>query len=65
MNKAEAREAAKVYLETNPSGVWLRSCWNCNEAHERLKQSEYVIICFSCGHWFYQGVDITEEKSEK
>lgn len=38
----------------------LRSCWNCNPAHEHLKTHE-LICCFECGHWFYKGIDITEE----
>lgn len=38
----------------------MRSCWNCNPAHEHLKEYSIPIICFECGHWFFKGIDITE-----
>jgi len=38
----------------------LRSCWNCNLAHDRLKRSDVPLCCFICGHWYFRGVDITE-----
>lgn len=41
-----------------------RSCWNCNGAHEHLKNAEGLINCFVCGHWFYKGEDLTEDDNE-
>jgi ribosomal protein S27E len=39
----------------------MRSCWNCNPGHTRLKKAECVILCFGCGHYFYKGKDVTEK----
>ena len=52
----ELREEARKYP------VMLRTCWNCNPAHEHLKEcADYVILCFACGRYYFRGVDITEE----
>jgi ribosomal protein S27E len=59
--KISAQEAAKKCLEDNDGNFAIRSCWNCNNAHEHLKNSGCLINCFSCGKWFYKGVDITEQ----
>jgi len=55
----QARIEAKKLLKKYP-GVYpeLRSCWNCNGAHEHLKEHD-LIMCFGCGHWYYKGIDIT------
>lgn len=59
MTSEEARAAAckAVADGAEPS---LRSCWNCNAAHERLKEVEYPILCPWCGKWYFLGVEITE-----
>lgn len=38
----------------------LRSCWECNPAHEHLKQADHLICCFECGRYWYKGVCITD-----
>jgi hypothetical protein len=53
-------EAKKLLDEHGVSMYALRSCWNCNPAHEHLKQAEYVLRCIGCGHVFFRGEDITE-----
>ncbi len=30
----------------------MRSCWECNAAHERLKKVNILHHCFSCGRWW-------------
>lgn len=59
---AEARKQADDYMRENGAGSYaMRSCWNCNSAHEHLKDADYPILCgFGCGHWYFKGVDITE-----
>lgn len=52
---------AALEMRSDPDKWAMRSCWNCNAAHEHLRQAEYVIMCFDCGHWFYKGHDLTEE----
>lgn len=59
-----ARAAAEKYLAENPDGMSIRSCWNCNGAHEHLKKAPNVICCFACNHWFFAGVDITATDEE-
>lgn len=48
--KAEEARAAGKYQ--------MRSCWKCNGAHEHLKDAG-LIVCFACGHWYYNGYDLT------
>jgi hypothetical protein len=64
----ELRIEATKWIEKNKSPVW-RSCWVCNPAHDHLKNVNYPIECFSCGHYYYKGVNITitdkEERLEK
>lgn len=55
------REEAKALMKESPDNLAMRSCWNCNGAHEHLKKAEYVIVCaMGCGHYYYKGQDITE-----
>ena len=56
MTVEEAREKAKKHMLVN--GIEMRSCWNCNPAHEHLKKHA-LIVCYSCGRYFYKGIDIT------
>ena len=64
--KAEQAQAeAEQWVEDNgPSGLFgpfpSRSCWICNPAHEGLKQADYPIHCFECGHKYFRGVRLTE-----
>ena len=30
----------------------LRSCWECNEAHEHLKTVNYLHVCSHCGRYW-------------
>lgn len=53
------RAEAKKKMGPNGTDFVMRSCWECNPAHEYLKNSKEVIGCYECGHWFYKGVDIT------
>jgi len=62
MTIEEARAAARIYMQHNNPVI--RSCWNCNLAHEHLKNAEYPFMCaMGCGHWFYKGVDITKDEN--
>jgi hypothetical protein len=55
------RLEAREILSKDPAGYAIRSCWNCNQAHEHLKKVDYPIYCImGCGHWFYKGADITQ-----
>lgn len=45
--KAEELQAAKKFS--------MRSCWECNPAHEHLKTVGGLFTCFDCGRWFMNG----------
>lgn len=62
----EARKRALEYMNADHEGgpYAMRSCWNCNSSHDYLKKAEYPILCFACGHWYFNGVDITEGAPE-
>ncbi len=55
-------EKEKLREEAKTKELVMRSCWNCNPAHEHLKNSEHPILCLFCGRYFYKGIDITEEE---
>lgn len=58
----KAREAADKWIKKNGIGkIGMRSCWICNSGHEHLKKADYPFWCFSCGHQFFKGLDITDE----
>jgi len=33
----------------------MRSCWECNPAHEYLKTVGGLFTCFECGRWYMNG----------
>lgn len=55
----EARKKAKEILKKDPTNYIIRSCWECNNAHEHLKDAE-LLNCLWCGNWYYKGIKITE-----
>ena len=66
MSDLEAlRAEAAAILKKDNTNFAMRSCWNCNSGHEYLKEADYIIWCFSCGHWFYKGMDITVEDEDE
>ena len=36
----------KELEEQSGISVFMRSCWECNSAHERLKKVDYIILYF-------------------
>lgn len=40
-----------------PGTYGIRSCWECNPAHEHLKQAEYIVACPWCGKAYLKGVE--------
>lgn len=67
MSKTQTlRAEAKKLIKKDIENLAMRSCWNCNGAHEHLKEADYVIVCaMGCGHYYYKGVDITEPTPTK
>jgi len=58
----EARRKAKELLEAGDTTM--RSCWSCNGAHSHMIEwDDIVLLCFSCGHFYLGGVDVTELES--
>jgi hypothetical protein len=52
---------------TDTSDIAMRSCWECNGAHEHLKQAPGRFYCLWCGRYFeggrFQGEDGVEPGS--
>ena len=40
----------------------MRSCWECNPAHEHLKNVGGLFTCFECGRWYMNGDYFTNEE---
>jgi len=62
----QLRIEVEQWIKENPnSGLYgdipNRSCWDCNEAHEHLKNADYPIQCFECGHIYYKGIKLTSD----
>ena len=60
IGKAEL-EALRAEAVTHKIGM--RSCWNCNKAHERFLNDvtdNHLFGCFICNHFYFNGCDITE-----
>lgn len=59
---AEARKKATELLEAGSTNM--RTCWNCNGAHAHMIEWDDILLaCFSCGHYYLGGVDVTELES--
>lgn len=44
----------------------MRSCWVCNPAHNHFLATtadNFLFWCIGCGHWYFNGMDITEDDS--
>lgn len=65
MTKEEARAKADQWMRDNKNAFAMRSCWNCNSSHGHLRNANYVIWCFECGHYFFNGIDITSDTNEE
>lgn len=65
---AAAREAAHAILQKDAAGYAIRSCWVCNSAHSHFledRDNGFLFYCLmGCGHWYYQGVDITQFETD-
>ncbi len=60
-----ARAIARLKLEK--ADYAMRSCWSCNPAHAHFLEDlndKFLFVCFDCGGWFYQGVEITQHDTE-
>jgi hypothetical protein len=56
------REEAIKAAEGAKAQVIMRSCWNCNGAHEHLKQADYVVWCVAgCDNYYYKGVKLNAD----
>lgn len=63
-NLDDLRERASRIVQADPTKMAMRSCWICNPAHEHFKEGEWgdwVLMCFGCGRFYFEGVDITED----
>jgi hypothetical protein len=56
-----AKLRAEAIAAIEADNYMLRSCWDCNPAHEHLRAAthEAVLNCFGCGRFWFRGVDVT------
>lgn len=59
MKKKEAQIEAEKILKKDRSNYAIRSCWECNAAHEHLKKCEIPLLCFGCGNWYFKGTKLS------
>ena len=43
-----------VYIRDDGEPAF-RSCWECNPAHEHLRDTDFLHLCFSCGRYWIHG----------
>ena len=51
MNNTTKISREEYLLRLSDDEPALRSCWNCNSAHNHLKKANYLIWCFECGKY--------------
>lgn len=58
---AAASSAAHARLQQDHVSYAMRTCWVCNPAHAHFLQNDnFLFQCMmGCGHWYYQGIDLT------
>lgn len=55
-----ARRRAEAWLAVAGNAPAMRSCWECNLAHEHLKRADYVFVCAAgCRCFFFEGTNLT------
>jgi hypothetical protein len=52
-------EKAEELSEKNEFAM--RSCWECNPAHEHLKKVGGLFVCYDCVRWFMNGDFLANE----
>jgi len=55
----------RIQFEPDHDEPRLRSCWECNPAHERLRDSAYIHCCFDCGKYWVLGWDFGQDATEE
>ena len=57
------KEAKELLKKTKGQAMGMRSCWECNPAHEHFLKGDWgdwVLMCFGdCGRYYYNKIDIT------
>jgi len=53
-------EKARILLKNTEFAM--RSCWECNPAHNHLKKVGGLFTCFECGRWYMNGGYFDNEK---
>lgn len=53
LEKAEELKAADAFA--------LRSCWECNPAHNYLKKAPGLFVCYDCSRWYMNGGYFNDE----
>lgn len=46
-----------AFAEASPDAA-MRSCWQCNPAHEHLKEVKGLFVCLECDRYYEEGVFI-------
>ena len=57
MTRLEKAEALK-----REDKFTVRSCWECNPAHEHLKTRSGLFTCCECGRWYMDGGFFDDDK---
>lgn len=55
----------EVRLESEHNEPHMRSCWECNSAHEHLRASSYFHTCFACGKSWCLGWDFQQDATDE
>lgn len=55
----------KFKFESEHNELHMRSCWECNSAHDHLRESSYFHWCFECGKLWCLGWDFSCDASDE
>lgn len=52
-----------IRFENNEPAI--RSCYECNLAHEHLRNTEFIHVCYDCGRYWIKGKYLNEFKTDE
>ena len=58
------REEESKMFDVNTDDIAITTCWNCdtNELKTKLKTSDDIIFCYSCGNFYFKGKEYTPDE---
>jgi len=63
--ESDLKRTGFAEMKLDPGEPAFRSCWECNAAHEHLKDTSFLHWCFSCGRYWIFGRYLDEFETDE